>query len=67
MIQFNFTLTDEEAELLLGLVQDYLRDTHGRKHDPATSGPVRDWMIKHEKFIEGMKKKILDGQNRIGS
>lgn len=64
MINFNFTLTDEEADLLLNLIRDHINDIQGRSIDSASSQPVKEWMVKHRKFVEGMKKKILDGQER---
>lgn len=65
MIKFTFTLEDAEAEQLIGMVNDYAINCKVASTTQPISEAEAVWYQKHAVYVEGIKKKILDGQERV--
>ena len=74
MIKFEFILDDFEAERFIDLFNDEREDINDRIVDlkfiePKTESNIGEleWSEKHLEWLMSIKKKVLDGQTRIGT
>ena len=58
MIHFNFTVTDEEAEIIFDIMQTEIARCHHRKL--TSTKEESDWLDKHIEYLTSLKKKMVN-------
>jgi hypothetical protein len=60
MIHFDFTVEDEDAELIFECINSTINQANSRRLLKKTTRAESDWLIKHVVHLDYLKKRMLN-------
>jgi hypothetical protein len=60
MIHFDFTVEDEDAELIFECINSTINQCNRRRLLTSTTKAESDWLVKHIDYLNSLKKRMLN-------